>query len=151
MIQKFKAIRNRVNDAMLSALVSAETRRSVTLGAVGAGILSTGSAHAASTGVSAGTIFQNLSRQAQSAANLVVNGSFIAGILLAGNGIWEMKKAGDAEDRGNASHKSGGIKIVCGGALAAVAPVTGIGIGTIFNGTAGTSPQLSQVSGFQTN
>lgn len=86
---------------------------------------------------SGGQIAQNISSQFSNFGNLLVNACFLVGVGTAGSGLWEMKKAGDENNQGRDSHKSGLIKIAVGGGLAAVPSITGVGIGTIFNGGSG--------------
>lgn len=132
-------IKFKIKDTLLSA-----SNRFGVMSAMIAGTLGSVSASASTSG---GTIASNISQQFNNFGALLVNGCFLAGVGTAGSGLWEMKKAGDENNQGRDSHKSGLIKILVGGGLAAVPSITGVGIGTIFNGGSGDgSPSESNLS-----
>lgn len=108
-----------------------------------------GSATPALAVTSGGQIAQNISSQFNNFGNLLVNACFLVGVGTAGSGLWEMKKAGDENNQGRDSHKSGLIKIAVGGGLAAVPSITGVGIGTIFNGGSGDGQPTETSLSFQ--
>ena len=96
--------------------------------------------------VTAGDVATNLNGQFNSFGKVLVNGCFLVGVGTAGMGLWEMKKAGDGNNQGRESHKSGVIKLLVGGGLAAVPAITGVGIGTIFNGSGTTAPTTESIN-----
>ena len=98
---------------------------------------------------SAGQLSQQFANQFRNFGSVLVNACFLVGVGVAGSGLLELKRASDDNNQGRDSHKSGAMKILAGGGLAAVGPITGTGIGTIFSGGQGDNLNAAQALNFQ--
>lgn len=114
---------------------------SARIGASGAIALlaSSGSALAQSGGQDVGQLAQGWNGQFTNLGRLFLNGATLIGVVTAGAGLLELKRAHDPENQGRANAKSAGTKIMVGGGMAALAGIVNVGIGTIFSGGGGTS------------
>ena len=121
-----------------SALVPAHVAR-VGMGGMVALLASGGSAFAQSGGQDIGQLAQGWNGQFTNIGRLLLNGATVVGVVTAGAGLLELKRAHDPENQGRANAKSAGTKILVGGGMAAPASIVNVGIGTIFSGGGGTS------------
>lgn len=121
-----------------NGLVPAHAAR-IGMGGVVALLASGGSAFAQSGGQDVGQLAQGWNGQFTNIGRLLLNGATVVGVVTAGAGLLELKRAHDPENQGRANAKSAGTKIMVGGGMAALASIVNVGIGTIFSGGGGTS------------
>lgn len=122
----------------LKAGVRAKVLRALTLCAVFAtAILSSPAAMAAAGGETINNRLQEWNSWFTAGGRFALNGFMLIGIGVAGFGIMEMKRAGDANNQGRDSHKSGLIKLLAGGALASLTGALSLASSSIFGSGGG--------------
>jgi len=105
---------------------------------MGGAVVAPGSAHAYGT---MGTIASGGSAQMQSIGNLMIQGAFFFGLGLTGFGIHGLVKA--SKPNSQETYGQGLWKIAAGGGLACLPAITGVSIGTIFDGGATTTATMT--------
>ena len=97
---------------------------------VAAGLLS--ATEASAQAASAGKIADTVSTNIQSVGNLLLSGSFLAGVGFAGAGLLKVKKAADSDGRD--PYGPGLWRLGVGGALVGLPALTAAMKGTLFTG-----------------
>lgn len=122
----------------LKAGVRVKVLRALTVCAVFAtAVMSSSAAMAATGGVTINNRLQEWNSWFNQGGRFALNAFMLIGIGIAGFGIMEMKRAGDANNQGRDSHKSGFIKLLCGGALASLTGGISLASSTIFGSGGG--------------
>lgn len=122
----------------LKAGVRAKVLHALTVCAVFATVVMSSSAAMATTGgVTINSRLQEWNSWFNQGGRFALNAFMLIGIGIAGFGIMEMKRAGDANNQGRDSHKSGFIKLLCGGALASLTGGISLASSTIFGSGGG--------------
>lgn len=98
---------------------------------------STVSALAETGGQTINTRLQEWNGFFNNGGRFALNFFMLLGIGVAGFGIMEMKRAGDANNQGRDSHKSGLIKLLCGGGLASLTGLISLASGTLLGSGGG--------------
>lgn len=110
---------------------------------VAAGVGAVAVAPSAHATTSLGTLASGWTAQTQSVGKFLVEAFFMGGIGLTGFGLWTLYQASKPQTQ--ATYKSAFTQLGVGGGLCAVASITGVAIGGIFNGGSGDgAPSIQQ-------